>query len=167
MPGDVSRIPVCWGTRGSTLDPVQWAEAGDDDAYGKAIQIDGRILVGLRYFAERYAQARLEGDRYFLRMVANKTDSPGYRGRIKQKSIWFVVALLDLLGLLETMSGNELLDFCNDIGANDGDTPIEDVTNMLKRVRKYKCYRESWADVHAVSTPVRGVVKNGADVFNP
>ena len=62
---------------GVLLDLVQWAEAGDDDAYGKAIQIDGRILVELRYFAERYTQARLEGDKDFLRMVANKTDSPG------------------------------------------------------------------------------------------
>lgn len=122
---------------------IHWAKAGDDEAFGKAVQIDGRILVVLPYFAERYSQARLEGDKAFLRMIANKTDSPGYRGPIKQKGIWFVIALLDFFGLLETMSGNEMLDFCAEVGANDGDTPIEDVKNMLKRVATYKRYQKT------------------------
>jgi hypothetical protein len=122
---------------------IQWAKTGDDDAFGKAIQIDGRILTGLPYFAERYAQARLEGNKLFLRMVANKTDSPGYKGRLKQKSIWLVIALLDIFGLLEAMSGEEMLDFCNEVGSNDGDTPIEDVKNMLKRVATYKSYQKA------------------------
>lgn len=125
----------------STL--IQWAKAGNDEAFGKAVQIDGRILVVLPYFTKRYSQARLEGNKDFLRMVANKTDSLGYRGPIKQKGIWFVIALLDFFGLLETMSGEEMLDFCTEVGANDGDTPIEDVTNMLKRVATYKRYQKT------------------------
>lgn len=125
----------------STL--VQRSIAGDDDAYGKALQIDGQILFVLPYFAERLTKARLEGDKGFLRMVANKMDSPGYRGRVKQKGIWLVIALLDLFGLLETMTGEELLDFCSEVGANEGDTPVEDVKNMLKRVATYKRYQKS------------------------
>lgn len=132
-------IPV-HGVRLSTL--VQWAKAGDDKAFGNAIQIDGRILVAIPYFADRYAQARLEGDARFLRMVAQKTSAPPYKGLIKQKPIWLVIGLLDTFGLLSSMSGEEALDFCNDVGANDGDEPIEDVKNILKRIATYKRYQK-------------------------
>lgn len=122
---------------------IQRAKSGDDDAFGKAIQIDGSIPLVIPYFRERLAQAHMEGDKDFLRMVANKTEAPGYKGRLKHKSIWIVIGLLDLFGLLGSMSGNEMLDFCNDVGANNSDVPIEDVKNMLKRVADYKRYQNS------------------------
>lgn len=122
---------------------IQRAKSGDEDAFGKAIQIDGSIPLVIPYFRERLAQAHMEGDRDFLRMIANKTEAPGYKGRLKHKSIWLVIGLLDLFGLLESMSGNQLLDFCNDVGANNSDSPIEDVKNMLKRVADYKRYQNS------------------------
>jgi hypothetical protein len=125
----------------STL--IQRAKSGDDDAFGKAIQIDGSIQLVIPHFRERLAQAHLEADKDFLRMVANKIESPGYRGHLKHKSLWLVIGLLDLFGLLESMSGNEMLDFCNDVGANNSDAPIEDVKNMLKRVADYKRYQNS------------------------
>lgn len=128
---------------------IRRAKSGDDDAFGKAIQIDGSIPLVIPYCRDRLAQAHLEGDKDFLRMIANKTEAPGYKGRLKHKSIWLVVGLLDLLGLLESMSGNQLLDFCNDVGANNSDTPIEDVKNMLKRVADYKRYQNS----SSLSTP--------------
>lgn len=131
----------------STL--VLRAKSGDDDAFGKAIQIDGSISLVIPYFRERLAQAHLEGDKNFLRMIANKMESPGYRGRLKHKSVWLVIGLLDLFGLLDSMSGNEMLDFCNDVGANNSETPIEDVKNMLKRVADYKRYQ----NFDPVSTP--------------
>lgn len=124
----------------STL--IQRAKEGDDLAFGQAIQIDGSVLVVLPYFSDRYRRARAEGDVKFLRMVSAKTTAPPFKGRIQQMGVWLVIGILDFFGLLEKMSGPELLDFCTEVGANNGNCPIEDEKNILKRVATYKRYQK-------------------------
>lgn len=126
------------GVRLSKL--IAKAVGGDDEAFGKAIQIDGRIQFAIPYFSRRCARARTEADQEFLAMVGRKSSRPQYKGYLTHKHIWLTVGCLDMLGLLP-MPGEALLDFCNDVGANNGECPIEDVTNMLKLVANYNRYQ--------------------------
>lgn len=126
------------GVKLSTL--IGLAKRGDDEALGKAIQIDGRVLFAIPEFAARYARARTEDDTAFIAMIGRKSTRAQYKGYLTHKPIWLTVGCLDMLGLLP-MSGEALLDFCNGVGANNGEYPIEDVKNILKLIANYDRYQ--------------------------
>lgn len=117
---------------------VAQAKNGDDEAFGKAVQIDGRILIVLPYFKDRYARAITEDHENFRIMVSRKLSSPPYKGRIEHKSLWMTFAFLEGVGLLSVLPRNELLDLCNDVGVGDSGQPIEDVKNLNKRLSLYR-----------------------------
>lgn len=119
---------------------VAQAKTGDDKAFGKAIQIDGRILTVIPYFKERYARARLEDQEHFLEMVARKTSSPPYKGKIEHKALWMMFAFLDAAKLLGITKHAELLDLYNQCQPN-AEKHIFDVKILSKRLAEYRRFQ--------------------------
>lgn len=117
---------------------VAQAKSGDDEAFGKAVQIDGRILTVIPYFKERFARAIMEDQEGFRSMVASKLQRPPYKGRIEHKALWMTFAFLDGIGLLYAVAREQLLDLCNEVGACQSGYPIDDVKNLSKRLSLYR-----------------------------
>lgn len=128
---------------------VAQAKNGDDAAFGKAIQIDGRILIVIPYFKDRYSRAITEDHEDFRAMVSRKLSSPPYKGRIEHKSLWMTFAFLESVGLLYALPREELLDLCNDVGVGESGQPIDDVKNLNKRLSLYREFQNRGA----LSTP--------------
>jgi hypothetical protein len=87
---------------------VAKAKSGDDCAYAKAVQIDGRIPLIVPYFKERYARVCTEDHEEFLATVNRKRASPPYKSRMTHKSLFMTFAFLEGCGLLQSFSGEEL-----------------------------------------------------------
>lgn len=121
------------GERLSAL--VAQAKAGDDQAFGKAIQIDGRIAEVIPYFRERLARAPVSGDAQFLGMVGDKTSKPPYKGKIEHKPIWITLAFLDSFGWLARLKAREVLDFCQSVGVGED---IVDDRNMQRIITRFR-----------------------------
>lgn len=128
---------------------VAQAKRGNDLAFGKAVQIDGRILTVIPYFKDRHARASTEDHESFLTMVSRKRASAPYKGKIAHKSLWMTFAFLESCGLLSTVTGEELLDLCNDVGVGKTGPRIEDVKNIQKRLAEYRKFQKRGA----LSTP--------------
>jgi hypothetical protein len=120
---------------------VARAKQGDDDAYAKAVQIDGRILTVVPYFENRYARACTEDHQKFLAAVGRKRASPPYKGRITHKSLFMTFAFLEGCELLQMFSGEELLDFCDGVGVGASGQRIDDVKNLRKRLADYRRFQ--------------------------
>ena len=128
---------------------VEQAKLGDDVAYGKAIQIDGRILTVIPYFRDRYARANTDDDEKFLSMVSRKRSKPPYRGKIKHKSLFMTFAFFEGCGLLNSLTGEQLLDVCDFVGVGRSGAHIDDVKNLRKRLSEYRRFQKTGR----VSTP--------------
>lgn len=124
------------GERLSSL--VAQAKAGDDLAFGKAVQIDNNVLR-LPHFRNRMSRAHLAGEADFLAMIARKTANPPYRGRIEQKAIWLTLAFLDSFGWLQHMTGDEVLDFCQSVGVAQD---VVDVTSFQKIIARFRDFQK-------------------------
>lgn len=122
---------------------VAKAKAGNDEAFCKAIRIDGRILTVIPYFRERFERAKQLGEVKFLDTVSAWTRSAPYKGRIRHKSLWVVFALLDQAGMLSNLSHREILDICDEVGVGGADNRIEDVGYLGKRLREYRKIQKS------------------------
>ncbi len=128
---------------------VAQAKAGNDQAFVKAVQIDGRVLTEIPYFRERYARARMEDEAAFLASVWRRQVAPPYRGRIEHKSLYLMFAFLDLIGLLRSFSHRELLDLYDELGMGRKGRRIEDEKNMGKRLAEFRRFQNR----RHVSTP--------------
>ena len=121
---------------------VAQAKAGDNDAFLKAIQIDKGILSEIEYFKSRYRRAHMEDERAFITAVARKQEAPPYAGKLTHKKLWLSFAWLDSTGLLDSYTGNQLLDLCTEVGVIDGTASIEDVKNLLKLKSRYRAFQK-------------------------
>ncbi|MEZ0239001.1 MAG: hypothetical protein ACAH06_13165 [Methylophilaceae bacterium] len=121
---------------------VAQAKAGDDKAFLKAIQIDKAILSEIEYFKSRHVRAHMEDERAFITAVARKQEAPPYAGKLTHKKLWLSFAWLDSTGLLDSYTGNQLLDLCTEVGVIDDTAPIEDVKNLLKLKSRYRAFQK-------------------------
>ena len=120
---------------------VAQAKAGNDEAYGKAVQIDKRILTTVPYFKQRFERATLEADQDFCDGLAYRLQCAPYKGKIRHKSLWMVFAFLDLAGLLDTLRHQEILDLCDEVGIGGYANRIEDVKYLSKRLADFRRFR--------------------------
>lgn len=120
---------------------VAQAKAGKDDAFVKAVQIDGRALTEIPYFRERYAQARMSDETEFLARVWRRQVAPPYKGRIEHKSLYLMFAFLDSVGLLKSFTQPELLDLYDELGLGGKRRRIDDDKNMGKRLAEYRRFQ--------------------------
>jgi hypothetical protein len=128
---------------------VAQAKAGDDEAFAKAVQIDGRVLTSIPYFRDRHARARLEDDAAFLSKVWRRQVAAPYKGRIEHKALYLMFAFLDSVGLLKSFKHRELLDLYDELGVGSEGRRIEDEKNMGKRLTEYRRFQKR----RHVSTP--------------
>lgn len=129
---------------------VAQAEAGDDKAFAKAVQIDKRILHALPYFSDRFAAANSEGQREFIELVMAHMSRPPYKGKIRHKALYLAFSMLDQLGVLDRIKHGELLDLCTQAGLDTHANRIDDVKNMSKRLAEYRAFQRRGLDM---STP--------------
>lgn len=120
---------------------VAQAKAGNDAAFCKAVQIDRRILTTIPYFKQRFEQAALEGDQNFSDALTYRLRCPPYQGKIRHKSLWMAFAFLDMVGLLDTLKHQEILDLCDDAGVGGYANRIEDVKHLSKRLADFRRFR--------------------------
>ncbi len=129
---------------------VAQAKSGNDKAFGKAVQIDKRILFAIPYFKQRFADAHTEGDHKFTEDVGAHLQRPPYKGKIRHKALYLAFAFLDQAGLLATMKHREILDLCNEAGIDPHANRIDDVKNLSKRLAEYRAFQRRGL---ALSTP--------------
>lgn len=120
---------------------VAQAKAGSDEAFCKAVQIDKRILTTIPYFKQRFEQAALEGDQNFSDALTYRLRCPLYQGKIRHKSLWMAFAFLDMVGLLDTLKHQEILDLCDDAGVGGYANRIEDVKHLSKRLADFRRFK--------------------------
>jgi hypothetical protein len=128
---------------------VAQAKAGNDEAFVKAVQIDGRVLTEIPYFRERYALARMNDETEFLARVWRRQVAPPYKGRIEHKSLYLMFAFLESVGLLRSFTRPELLDLYDELGLGGKRRRVEDETNMGKRLAEFRRFQSR----RHVSTP--------------
>lgn len=121
---------------------VAQAKSGNDAAFAKAVQIDGRILTAIPYFRDRHAKARLEDEAEFVSLIWRRQVAPPYRGRIQHKALYLMFAFLDSMGLLKLFTHPELLDLYDELGGGGKRHRIEDVKNMTKRLAEYRRFQQ-------------------------
>jgi hypothetical protein len=120
---------------------VAQASAGNDEAFCKAVQIDKRILTTIPHFRQRFERATLEGDQNFCDALAYRLQCPPYKGKIRHKSLWMAFAFLDMVGLLDTLKHQEILDLCDEAGVGGYANRIEDVKHLSKRLADFRRFR--------------------------
>lgn len=124
-------------------DLVSAAEAGDNDAFCLAVQIDKRILSALPYFKEQHEKAILEGNTDFLDKLHYRLTSPLLRSKIRYKTLWLAFAVMDESNLLDgSLKHREILDICDDAGIGGFKNRIEDVSYLSKRLREYREFQK-------------------------
>jgi len=121
---------------------VAQAKAGNGEAFCKAVQIDKRILTTIPYFKQRFERATLEGDQNFCDALAYRLQCPPYKGKIRHKALWMSFAFLDMVGLLDTLKHQEILDLCDDAGVGGYANRIEDVKHLSKRLADFRRFRD-------------------------
>ncbi|MDO8318699.1 hypothetical protein [Rhodoferax sp.] len=120
---------------------VVQAKAGNDEAFCKAVQIDKRILTTIPHFRQRFERATLEGDQNFADALAYRLQCPPYKGKIRHKALWMAFAFLDMVGLLDTLKHQEILDLCDEAGIGGYANRIEDVKHLSKRLADFRRFR--------------------------
>jgi len=122
---------------------VPRAMRGDDDAFLKAIQIDRQLLKAHPYFIERYATAFQKGEVEFLNNVSYRLTNPHLRGKILYPGIYVVFAILEVMGWLDDLTHEEILDICDAAGLDRWQNRIEDVNYLTKRLAGYRRYQKT------------------------
>ena len=123
-------------------DLVLAAEAGDDEAFCLAVQMDKRIMA-LPYFRERRNKAELNQETDFLKSLNYRLTNPLLRGKIRYKMLWLTFAVLDMSGYLDgSLKLREILDFCEKVGVVGVDNPIQDESALGKRLREYRQFQK-------------------------
>jgi hypothetical protein len=117
---------------------VQKALTGDDDAFLKAIHIDRGLLTAHPKFAERYQSAIREGGSKLGRKIAYRLTSSPTKGRTKLPLMFAVVAMLDSVGWLSTLTHAEILDVYSQAGGDGGDE-----STVAKALRQYRRYQNT------------------------
>lgn len=121
---------------------VAQAVSGNDEAFVKAIQIDRRILTEYPYFKERFVRAQFENETDFNDLISYRVKHSPYRGKIRHKSLWLTLSMLDLTGHLNELKHREILDICDEIGVGGWDNRIQEVKHLSRRIQEYREFQK-------------------------
>lgn len=131
-------------THGASLAAlVAKAKAGDDESFGKAVQVDRCLLTHHPYFIDRKARAQDEGEIQFLRNLATRESNPNLRGRIRYAPLFLLFGVLESLNWLHDLTNDEILNICDDAGLDRYQNRIEDPMYVSKRLAEYRRYQNS------------------------
>lgn len=121
---------------------VAQAVSGNDEAFVKAVQIDRRILTEYPYFKERFVRAQFDGDNDFNDLISYRVNRSPYRGKIRHKSLWLTLSILDLTGHLNELKHREILEICDEVGVGGWENRIQDVKHLSKRIDEYREFQK-------------------------
>lgn len=121
---------------------VAQAVAGNDEAFAKAVQIDKRILTAYPYFSARFDRAQAENDANFYDLISYRLRVPPYRGKIRYKSLWLTLAILEKTGFLDQLNHREILEICDEAGVGGWENRIQDVKYLSKRIQEYRVFQK-------------------------
>lgn len=121
---------------------VAQAIAGNDDAFAKAVQIDRRILTEYPYFKERFVRAQLDSDCNFNDLISYRVQRSPYHGKIRHKTLWLTLSMLDLTGHLNELKHSEILEICDEVGVGGWENRIQEVKHLSKRIGEYREFQK-------------------------
>jgi len=121
---------------------VAEAIAGDDDSLYLAAQIDPSVMRYIPYFQEREDRAYREGDSNFLDKLAYRKRIPPLQSKIRFPLLYLLFSMLDGMNLLDDLTGEELLDICDDAGLDRWQNRIDDVGYLNKRKAEYRRFQQ-------------------------
>ncbi len=121
---------------------VAQAQAGNDDAFVKAVQIDRRILTTIPYFRARYERSQMEAHSEFSDKLSYRLGRAPYIGKIRHKTLWLTLSLLDQVGWLDAMPHGEILKICDEVGINSYENRIESEQALTKRIKQYREFQK-------------------------
>jgi len=113
------------------------AKSGDDAAFCLAVQID-RTVLQLPYFQKRLLKSQFSDDEEFLKKLASRIQTPILQSKIRYRTLMFTFAVLDIANFLDKLSHEKLLNICVEIKVTGGDSGIDDVDKLGKRLQEYK-----------------------------
>ncbi len=119
-------------------DLVEDAKSGTDDAFFKVVRIDRTTLFGIPYFQKRLVRAQLGKDPMFNRKLANAVKATPLGSKYKHKMLQFVFMILDDEGLLYTLSQEQLMDVCEELGVYGHAHGVDDSASLRKLLNQYK-----------------------------
>lgn len=131
-------------THGATLTTlVLRAFKGDDDAFGKAVQVDRFLLSHHPFFITRKQRAQDEGDLEFLSALAYRESNPNLKGKIRYPALFMLFGLLESIKWLDKLKHEEILDLCDAIRLDRFQNRIEDVNYLTKRLIDYRRFQKT------------------------
>ncbi|WP_371325458.1 hypothetical protein VX159_08045 [Dechloromonas sp. ZY10] len=131
-------------THGATMTSlIAQAMQGDDEAFGKAVQVDRFLLTHHPDFMARKQRAQDEGDRRFLSALAYRESNPNLKGKIRYPALFMLFGLLESFQWLDSLRHEEILDLCDEIGLDRFQNRIEDVNYLTKRLIEYRKFQKT------------------------
>jgi len=127
----------------SMVSLVPKAIQGDDDAFCKSVKIDRNLLDHHPYFIERLKQAKLNGESSFIRELSKYQAKPNLKGAIRLPGLYFVFAMLDIVGWLDDFTHTEILDLCDAAALDRWQHRIVDVNAITKRLIEYRRFQKT------------------------
>ncbi|MBK9159999.1 MAG: hypothetical protein IPM27_00250 [Nitrosomonadales bacterium] len=121
-------------------DLVQCAINGDDEAFCLAVQTD-RLVLSIPSFRERLLKSldlKTDDDARFLYNLSYRIQSPVLRGKIKHRSAWIALLMLDIMNLLDgSLTRTEILSMFDEAGI-EGISSEDNLSRMLRTFRAYQ-----------------------------
>lgn len=116
---------------------------GDQDAFLKAIHVDKALLHAHPRFKERFEDAQVNGDTDFLQGLSYRLAASPARGKIRFPGLYITFAMLEMLGWLDELRHEEILDLCDAAGLDRWQNRIEDVNYLTKQLGRYRRMQSS------------------------
>jgi hypothetical protein len=117
---------------------VPKALSGDRNAFLKAVHVDKALLQGHPRFKQRFEDAQINGDTDFLHGLSYRLAASPTRGKIRFPGLYITFAMLEMLGWLNDLRHEEILDLCDQAGLGRWQNRIEDVNYLTKQLLRYR-----------------------------
>jgi len=111
---------------------------GDRQSFLKAIHVDKALLHAHPRFRERYEEASVNGEAEFLRSLAYRMGASPTKGKIRFPGLYLTFAMLEMLGWLDELRHEEIMDVCDAAGLDRWQNRIEDLNYLTKQLRSYR-----------------------------
>lgn len=127
----------------SMVSLVPKAVQGDDESFFKAVKVDRSLIDHHPYFVERIKQAKLSGEKDFIRELTKYQAKPNLVGQIKLPGLYVIFAMLDVMSWLDDFSHDEILDLCDAAKLDRWQHRIVDTNAVTKRLAQYRRYQKT------------------------
>ena len=156
----------CMVHRKTMFQLVAEAKAENDDSLLKAIQIDKSCETSIDYFQERIQRAQSnfkdKGERDFLDRIAQAVEKPIGHSRVYLRPFYFVLTMLDSLGLLDAYTSNieAFAKLCANLDVYGERGESIDIESFKRTIRRFKEEYRSLAPNSILKDKITWIVKD-------